>query len=527
MVTKQLIIAVEGTASLGPFWKTILSDYLDKIIRFLCGSEPVGQKPPNTHVELSLVMFNAHGPYSAFLVQRSGWTKDMDLYFQWLSAIPFSGGGFNDAAITEGLSEVLMMFSSPNGNQNQNAEVQRHCILVSASNPYPLPTPVYRPQMNQEKTENVESQAENHLSDAETLAKSFPQCGISLSVICPKQLPKLRGIYNAGKQNPRAGDPPVENAKNPSFLVLISENFMEAVQSGIAALPSYQNPVKTDAPSVPPISGAPPTSAIPAKGPILVRPPVSSGNVLPATVKVEPTTIPSMPGSSTFPHLSTAAPLSASQAVASLRISPPLSSTSQEMATTTNHESAPELKPLVSSSNVAPPLRPVGGAAANVRILNDVAQRQALAAGASIGGAPMLSNMISNGVTSSSAQNVAPSSGPSAAAASVSSGSTLPVPAAPFVSGSSSHGISQPMNNNNLQGNGNIGQTIQSMSQGNLPTTQMVSVNQNMMSVSATSSGSGAMMPTPGMAPPQPIGLNQQTSSALQTAQSRYIKVWE
>lgn len=44
-------------------------------------------------------------------MQRSGWTRDVDNFLQWLSAIPFSGGGFNDAAIAEGLSEALMVCS--------------------------------------------------------------------------------------------------------------------------------------------------------------------------------------------------------------------------------------------------------------------------------------------------------------------------------------------------------------------------------------------------------------------------------
>lgn len=47
--------------------------------------------------------------HSACLVQRSGWTKDLDVFFQWLSAIPFAGGGFSDAAIAEGLAEALMV----------------------------------------------------------------------------------------------------------------------------------------------------------------------------------------------------------------------------------------------------------------------------------------------------------------------------------------------------------------------------------------------------------------------------------
>lgn len=31
---KQLIVVVEGIASMGPYWKTIISDYLEKIIGF-------------------------------------------------------------------------------------------------------------------------------------------------------------------------------------------------------------------------------------------------------------------------------------------------------------------------------------------------------------------------------------------------------------------------------------------------------------------------------------------------------------
>ncbi|MBA0738491.1 hypothetical protein Gogos_011837 [Gossypium gossypioides] len=33
MAEKQLIVAVEGTAAMGPYWQIILSDYLEKIIR--------------------------------------------------------------------------------------------------------------------------------------------------------------------------------------------------------------------------------------------------------------------------------------------------------------------------------------------------------------------------------------------------------------------------------------------------------------------------------------------------------------
>ena len=63
-----------------------------------------------------------------------------------------------------------------------------------------------------------------------------------------------------GKRNPRAPDPPVDNGKNPHFLVLISENFIEArVALGLSGMTniSTQSPVKVDAASV---SGPPSTS---------------------------------------------------------------------------------------------------------------------------------------------------------------------------------------------------------------------------------------------------------------------------
>lgn len=64
-----------------------------------------------------------------------------------------------------------------NGSQNQqNVDFQKHCILVAASNPHPLPTPVYRPQMqNVEQSENIDAQTESRLYDAEAVAKSFTQ----------------------------------------------------------------------------------------------------------------------------------------------------------------------------------------------------------------------------------------------------------------------------------------------------------------------------------------------------------------
>ncbi|KAJ6891192.1 hypothetical protein NC651_024637 [Populus alba x Populus x berolinensis] len=626
MAEKQLIVAVEGTAAMGPFWSIIVSDYLEKIIRCYCGNELLGQilltivlclssvqiqKVPTSIVELSIVTFNSHGSYSACLVQRSGWTRDVDIFLQWLSAIPFAGGGFNDAAIAEGLSEALMLLQlarafsliavnlhvglhkgvsdrlmpycivqmfpiDPNGIQTQsNIDEQRNCILIAASNPHPLPTPVYRPQIqNLEQTENIDAQNESRLSDAETVAKSFPQCSVSLSIICPKQLPKLRSIYNAGKRNSRAADPPVDNVKNPHFLVLISENFMEARAAlslpGVTSLTSNQTPVKVDIASVTSVTGPAPTSIPSVNGSITNRPAISVGNVPTATVKVEPSTITSMANGPNFPH-NPSVPRPASQGVPILQTSSP-STTTQDMAT--SGDDVQDLKPNVSVMTQS--ARPGPPAAANVSILNNISQARQVMNSAGLSGGTSLglpsinqtsvamhmSNMISSGMASSvpAAQTVFSSGQPGVSSITGSgtlTGTTQIGPnsglgsftsATSNMSGNSNLGrISQPMGN--LQAGVSIGQSAPGMSQGNISGAQMVQsgmgANPNTMSglgPSGVSSGMNTMIPTPGMSQQvqsgmQPLGANsnsadnlpmsQQTAGGLQPAQSKYVKVWE
>ena len=44
-----------------------------------------------------------------YLLRQSGWTSSMEVFFKWLSAINFGGGGFGEAAIAEALAEALMV----------------------------------------------------------------------------------------------------------------------------------------------------------------------------------------------------------------------------------------------------------------------------------------------------------------------------------------------------------------------------------------------------------------------------------
>jgi hypothetical protein len=61
---RQLVVAVEGTAALGPYWPAIAAEYVEKIVRSFCSAD---QKLAAVPPELALVVFHTHGPYSALL----------------------------------------------------------------------------------------------------------------------------------------------------------------------------------------------------------------------------------------------------------------------------------------------------------------------------------------------------------------------------------------------------------------------------------------------------------------------------
>ncbi|KAJ0257825.1 Mediator of RNA polymerase II transcription subunit 25 [Hirschfeldia incana] len=556
---KQLIVVAEGTAALGPYWQTIVSDYLLNIIRSFCGTESNGERNSVSNVELSLVIFNSHGSYCACLVQRSGWTKDVDVFMHWLSSIQFAGGGFNEAATAEGLAEALMMFSPSSGQAQPSNDLKRHCILITASNPYSLPTPVYRPKLqNPEWNGNGHAQSESRLSDAETVASYFSRCSVSLSVVCPKQLPKIRALYNAGKLNPQSADLSIDTAKNAFYLVLISENFLEAraaLSHSATNLPhTTQSPVKVDratvAPSLP-VTGQPLAPVPSANGPIMNRQPVSVGPVPTATVKLEPSTVSSMAAVPTFPHIpSVARP--ATQAIPSVQTSS-ASPVSQEMVA--KAENAPDIKPVV--GGMTPQLRtgPPGGA--NVNLLNNLSQVRQVMSSAALAGASSsgqsavamhMSNMISTGMATSLPPSQTPFSSGQQGITSMSGSGSLQGTAQTGQSPGPNNAFS-PQTTSNVASNLGVSQPMQGMNQGSHPGAQMMqtgnSINQNMTSglvQGSVSSGTGGMMPTPGVGQQAQSGiqqlggsnssapnmqLSQPSSGAMQPSQSKYIKVWE
>ncbi|XP_024529749.1 mediator of RNA polymerase II transcription subunit 25 isoform X1 [Selaginella moellendorffii] len=321
---QYLVLAVEATAALGPSWPLLRSEYLDKIARAFYGQDGNVQKDNGATLEMALVVFRGHDSYSGCLLQRSGWTPSLELFQLWLSSIDFSGGGFGEVAVAEGLAEALVM-CCPTTQPPSNQACQRHCILVAASNPHRLQTPVPHPPLST----GADAKPDHWwLADAEAVARAFSQCHISLSVVCPRQLPSLKNLYSVAKQNPRASDPSNEIAKHTQHLVLISESFLEArnclrrvtqapALAAAVSMPPSPTSVKVEQQAAAPLTVQTtqpvPATAVPSVSTGTVPTTsgrqsqiMSNGNIPTSTVKIE--------------HVSTSGPLSYG--------SPPMANTS-------------------------------------------------------------------------------------------------------------------------------------------------------------------------------------------------------
>lgn len=404
---RQLILVVEGTAALGQSWNLLRSEYIDKIVRSFHVADSLSQKNSGLQGEMALVVFYSHGSHNGCLIQQTGWTTSLELFWRWLSSINFAGGGFGEAAIAEGLAEALLMCCpSPVSTAiSQVAERQKHCVLVAASNPHCLPTPIPRPPVNtlMQSSTTGDSLAEHWwLADADTVAKAFPQCLVSLSVISPRQLPLLRTIYNGGRKSVRATDSPLDSPKYPHHMVLLSESFLEArgmlSRTGVASstvssvtIPKIE-PISLAATS---IAGQTPAvnsrATIGAPGIVTGRQGASNGVIPTVAVKTEVTSAPAVASASGLPHVVSTSLLQNASPVP-LNVSHPASVglSSQEglqSSVISDTTVVQEFKPLV---NTASSLRAIGVSTGNAGLLSNSSQARPILSTSALPGASSL-----------------------------------------------------------------------------------------------------------------------------------------
>ncbi|KAK7314514.1 hypothetical protein VNO77_33040 [Canavalia gladiata] len=205
MVAKKwLNIIVDGNSALGPYWPQIVSDYLVKIVRSFYGYS-TEQRDNNASRELGLVMYNANS-YQGLDVQYIHWTKDVDYFLGTLSCLSFNGENPNQYGIVEGLAEALVMFPRPpyRITTQEYYEGERHCLLITASDPVPRRTLVSLPRMSGPNYGGTQ---------LETMRTDFLE---------------VSEMFVPGNNDPPTASTPMSDNRMGDLTVLFSKNFKEA-----------------------------------------------------------------------------------------------------------------------------------------------------------------------------------------------------------------------------------------------------------------------------------------------------------
>ncbi|KAI3684939.1 hypothetical protein L6452_34168 [Arctium lappa] len=203
---KMLVVVVDGSKNLARYWDDIRT-VLESIVRKFCANHSSTSLDPfEGRYNLNLVVNAAEDGSSAQSVSQFDSPQNMDSFLDSLSRLNFNDYGYlGNSGVIEGISKALMMFPSTRKRTQSELMGKRHCILVTASHPYPCPKEVLIPT-NQilESGEVVEVTIDNVLADAETVAQSLAE----------------------GNQNNPGSL--IMNFKHPQLLLLISEQFSEA-----------------------------------------------------------------------------------------------------------------------------------------------------------------------------------------------------------------------------------------------------------------------------------------------------------
>ncbi|XLS94906.1 hypothetical protein HN51_070914 [Arachis hypogaea] len=200
---KRLIIVVDGNAMLVQYWPTIISEYLEKIVRNFCDNNQ--EQENNTVHEVGLVIYTANkskNTHGSDHIKFLDWTKDMETFLGTLPFFELTGDGSDKLLMTQGLIEAIMMFIKDPKHNDQ----KKHCVLVALCEPNPTKTLITLPVIEDGQ---FLGSIETINGDIFDVMQIFAMLNISFSVITPTVHPIFRAIFN-------------------KISVLLSKNFVEA-----------------------------------------------------------------------------------------------------------------------------------------------------------------------------------------------------------------------------------------------------------------------------------------------------------
>ncbi|RYR57350.1 hypothetical protein Ahy_A05g023087 [Arachis hypogaea] len=231
---KRLIIVVDGNAMLVQYWPTIISEYLEKIVRNFCDNSQ--EQENNTVHEVGLVIYTANkskNTHGSDHIKFLDWTKDMETFLGTLPFFELTGDGSDKLLMTQGLIEAIMMFIRDPKHNDQ----KKHCVLVALCEPNPTKTLITLPVIEDGQ---FLGSIETINGDIFDVMQIFAMLNISFSVITPTVHPIFRAIFNkmvhamliititVKANNVDEREIYVLGGRSGEISVLLSRNFIEA-----------------------------------------------------------------------------------------------------------------------------------------------------------------------------------------------------------------------------------------------------------------------------------------------------------
>nr|XP_006817960.1 PREDICTED: mediator of RNA polymerase II transcription subunit 25-like [Saccoglossus kowalevskii] len=185
----DVVFVVEGTANLHAYFEYMKNSYILPTLEYFNGGPVVkyGDFGPKIggNTFYSLVVYNtADCAPNQSCICTDPTTKAWKLLDSFDNIEFISGAGEKFSLISEGLGTALTLFDdmkSMRQGHSTSVQVQKHCILICNSPPYPLPS--------------QESFHYNGLT-SEQLAAMLAERGIHLSILSPRKLPELQKLYD-------------------------------------------------------------------------------------------------------------------------------------------------------------------------------------------------------------------------------------------------------------------------------------------------------------------------------------------
>ncbi|XP_055008750.1 mediator of RNA polymerase II transcription subunit 25 isoform X2 [Boleophthalmus pectinirostris] len=205
----DVVFVIEGTANLGPYFESLMKNYILPAIEYFNGGPPAETDFGGDYggTQYGLVVFNTVDCAPESYVQCHAPTSSAFEFVSWIKSIQFMGGGAESCSlIAEGLSVALQLFDDFKKMREQIGQTHKVCVLLCNSPPYLLPA--------------VESVSyTGHTADS--LVKIIRDKGIHFSVVAPRKLPALRALFDRASPVGGAVEPLQDYSQEVFHMVLV------------------------------------------------------------------------------------------------------------------------------------------------------------------------------------------------------------------------------------------------------------------------------------------------------------------